>query len=170
MPEPVEEWQKATQQLNTNWNFPMCFGAIDGERVSISKPPKSGSEYFDYKAQNSIAMLALVDADNRFMYINAGSCGRASDAGIWDRCTLKEGLEQKLLNVPTTGAPLPFSTEWPYVIVGDDAFPLKTYMMKPFPGEDLTADKRIFNYWLSRERRLSLNAFGILSAKFRIFK
>lgn len=43
-------------------------------------------------------------------------------------------------------------------------------MMKPYPGRDQTPERRIFNYRLSRARRTSENAFGILSAKFQIFK
>lgn len=57
----------------------------------------------------------------------------------------------------------------PYVIVGDEAFPLKTYLMRPYSGRNLPEDKRIFNYRLSRARRVSENAFGMICQKFRLF-
>jgi hypothetical protein len=51
--------------------------------------------------------------------------------------TLFEVLENGLL--PNNG-----------VIVGDNAFPLKTYLIKPYPGANLAYDKKIYNYRLSR--------------------
>ena len=64
-------------------------------------------------------------------------------------------LKEKYLNVP-------------FVIVGDDIFPLKPWLMKPYPGKNLDQYQRIYNYRLSRARRTIENAFGILVAKWRI--
>ena len=57
----------------------------------------------------------------------------------------------------------------PYVFVGDDAFALKKFMMKPYPQQNLTVDKRVYNYRHSRARRISENLFGILANRWRIF-
>lgn len=49
----------------------------------------------------------------------------------------------------------------PYVFVGDEAFPLKPYLLRPYPGRAVDSQqKRIYNYRLSRARRVVENAFG----------
>lgn len=60
----------------------------------------------------------------------------------------------------------------PYVIVADEAFPLKSYLMRPYSRISVTGNERnkIFNYRLSRARRVVKNVFGILSARWRVFR
>ena len=56
-----------------------------------------------------------------------------------------------------------------FVIVGDEAFPLKPYLMKPFPQAGLDDEKRVYNYRHSRARRISENLFGIIANRWRVF-
>ena len=54
------------------------------------------------------------------------------------------------------------------MLVGDNAFPLKPHLVKPYPHRGLNDGQIIFNYRLSRARRVSENAFGILINRFRV--
>ena len=53
------------------------------------------------------------------------------------------------------------STVAPYVLVGDDAFPLKHNLMKPYPAESIKRPERVFNYRLLRARKVIEDTFGI---------
>ena len=57
-----------------------------------------------------------------------------------------KALQEDKLGIPPS-TPLPQGTNpLPYVIVGDDAFALKKFLMKPFPKQNLSVDKRVYNY------------------------
>ncbi|CAF4947278.1 unnamed protein product [Pieris macdunnoughi] len=157
IPEREVEWKIIEDGFNTKWNFPSCYGAIDGKHIIIKAPPNSGSEFYNYKKTNSTVLLALVDHDYCFSYIDVGANGNASDGGVFKNSSLYRRLEDGLL--PTNG-----------VIVGDAAFPLKNYLLKPYPGTQLSTAEKVFNYRLSRTRRISENAFGILVSRFRVFE
>lgn len=144
------------------WNFPVCIGAMEAKR--FFPRANSGSEY------NSIIMLALVDANYKFMCVDVGIQNQVSNACIWEKCNLKRYLEEQRLQVPRDSLLPSSNTQSPYVIVGSDAFPLRSYLMTPYPGQQITPQQRIFNYRLSRARLVSENAVGILAAKFRIFQ
>ena len=48
-----------------------------------------------------------------------------------------------------------------FVLIADEAFPLQTNLLQPFPGRDLnTMNKRRYNYKLARARHVIENAFG----------
>ena len=142
---------------------------MDGKHVLIKPPPNTGSYYFNYKHSFSIVLLAIVDADYKFLFVDIGCNGRVSDGGVFRNCDLFEELEANTLSIPKPTNPPGCSNALPYVIVADDAFPLKTYILKPYSQRGLTKEKRIFNYRLSRARRIVENAFGILANRFRIF-
>ena len=169
-PSSSQEWSKIAETFLSRWNFPNCLEAIDGKHIPIRPPPGTGSEYFNYKKTFSIILLAIAGPDYECIFADVGSNGRMNDSGAWNSSDLRKRIEDDDLGIPAP-TPLPFGcTRIPYVFVGDDDFALKTYMMKPYPQKDLTAEKRICNYRHSRARRISENLFGILANKWRILK
>ena len=111
----------------------------------------------------------MVDANYKFLYVNVGATGRAGDAGVFGDCSLKKALANKTLNLPPPETIEGVSGKICYHIVEDDAFPLTKNIVKPYPHRKLDKSKRIFNYRLSRARRVVENAFGILANRFRVF-
>ena len=124
------------------WQIPNCIGALDGKYIAIKAPSGERSSYYNYKHFHSIILLALVDANLKFLYVDGGANGRSGDAGVFRNSPLFQGLERKSLNVPQY-KPLPgMDQPTPHVIV-DDAFPLKSYLMKPYPNRgDVALNKK----------------------------
>lgn len=82
-----------------------------------------------------------------------------------------ECIRNKLFNLPASKLLPNTNIQAPHVFLGDEAFPLLTNLLKPYRRPDAAVDKTkaIFNYRLSRARRLVENSFGILVSRFRIF-
>ncbi|XP_030749371.1 protein ALP1-like [Sitophilus oryzae] len=173
IPSPSKEtWINSERVFNKMWNFPNCVAAIDGKHVVTDKPPNSGSLFFNYKKTFSIVLLAFVDAHCKFIAIDVGAYGRNSDGGIFANSAIGKKLLKNTLDLPQDKS-LPGTNEiMPHVFVGDEAFPLQKHVMRPYPGNEIlnNEDVKIYNYRLSRARRVSENAFGILTKRFRIYQ
>lgn len=125
--------------------------------------------FYNYKHTHSIVLLAVVDANYKFTYVDVGVNGRVSDGGVFRQSTLAKAIAENLLNIPECKSLPGREKNVPYVFLADGAFPLSEHILKPFPFRNMTEEQRIFNYRLSRGRRVVENAFGILANRFRIF-
>ena len=76
-------------------------------------------------------------------------------------------FESGKLNIPPPVTVPSRDIRLPYVFIGDEAFALKENLMKPYTHKKMTHDEKIFNYRLSRAKRVVENAFGILATRFR---
>ncbi|XP_046839403.1 protein ALP1-like [Xenia sp. Carnegie-2017] len=159
-PSGPEEWKEIAKGFE-RWNAPNCIGSIDGKHVSIQKPKHSGSEFHNYEQRESIVLLAVCDANYKFTLVDIGQAGSQSDGGTFEASEFGKAFLLGQINLPTpvclpndTGKPMPF------VLVGDEAFPLKPNLLRPYPGKQRVCNaKRIFNYRLSRARRVIENSF-----------
>uniref|UniRef100_A0A6B0VBY3 DDE Tnp4 domain-containing protein n=1 Tax=Ixodes ricinus TaxID=34613 RepID=A0A6B0VBY3_IXORI len=195
-PKTADAWIRVAGEFEERWNLPHCLGAIDGKHVSIECPAKSCSQDRNYKNGFSKSLLAVSDAYYRFLYVEIGHHGSESDGGIFARSELQRRIVADQQGIPPDSDLGNIGTV-PYFLVGDEAFPLKKYLMRPYPrkslqptrtegqtdGTDQAPDeerppaereacnrRRIFNYRLSRGRRVVENAFGILAQKWRILR
>ena len=80
---------------------------------------------------------------------------------------MKEVIENGTIGFPAADLLPNNDRPMPYFIIRDDAFPLRTWLMKPFSRRYLPDAERVFIYRLSRYRRVVDNAFGILINRFR---
>ena len=125
-------------------------------------PKEWGFCFYNYKGFHSLVLLAVCDA--KYFFTLREGVGSTNDASILPESETGRLFEKSPSSFSFMSHSSHGSKTLSYVIVGDDIFSLK-----PFPGRNLEECHRVFNYRLSRARRCIENAFGILSAKWRMF-
>lgn len=136
----------------------------------MQAPANCGSQNFNYKGTHSIVLLAVCDYNYCFTLVDIRDYGRQSDSGVFSNSIFGIAMESESLSLPAPDMILGQTSPVPYFFVGGAAFPLKMYLLRLYPGTYLPNNNRIFNYQLSRAKRIIENAFGILATKFRIFQ
>ena len=108
--------------------------------------------------------MALVDANYKFKYVDVAI------KGVYNNCTLTNLIEDDTnpLNIPKDKALPSRNCPDPHFIIGDKAFPLTKYLMKPFPHRGQHTGEYIYSKRLSHARRIVENAFGIMCSRFRV--
>jgi hypothetical protein len=107
------------------------------------KTANSGSVYYNYKGFFSVVLMGVVDAHYRFIYVNVGSTGAESDGGVFLKTKLRDLLDDNELGLPDDEPIQAGGRPVSYFIVGDEAFPLRTWLMKPVPKRNLNEAERL---------------------------
>ncbi len=148
------------QGFRDKWGFPQVAGAIDDSHIPIKAPPNTPADYFNRKGQYSDILQAVVDNKMKFWDINIGQPGRVHDARVFALSSLFDRGQ--------SGRLLPQWTEIfegvnvPLMILGDAAYPLLPWLMKPFrEGRGVTAEQINFNHHLSQARMTVERASGV---------
>ena len=170
-PSCIEDWKRISDEFELLWDMPHTIGAIDGKHIAIDCPHNTGSLYHNYKGFFSIVLLAVCDARYCFTLVDVGQYGSSNDSGVLNESSIGNIFKSGQISSPPYEK-LPGCTyeRLPYFLVGDEIFPLKDWLMRPYPGKNMTEEERIFNYRLSRARRVIENASGILVARWRILR
>lgn len=171
LPTPTaDDFKRYAREFEELWNMPNCFGAIDGKHIVIQCPFNTGTSFFNYKKTFSIVLLAVCDANYIFTLVDVGAFGSQSDGGVFKNSAFGIAFDNNKLEIPDDSCLPGTDIKFPYYVVADEAFPLKSYIMRPYPGTKLSETQKIFNYRLSRARRVIENSFGILTSRWRIFR
>lgn len=161
LPKSAEELTR----LQGLMDFPFGFAAVDGCHIRIKCPPgpHASKDYHNFKNFYSIVLMALVDGRGRFLWAASGMPGNCHDSTLLQSTELWLRLRGMCeLSVGNVGG-----VEVPALVLGDNAFPFRTFLMKRFTNANKTASQRKFNKALSHDRTIVENAFGYLKLRFR---
>ena len=106
----------------------------------------------------------------RFIIVDVWDAGCHSDGGVFSNSAFGKAFERGTLSILSPRSPTSTTQPaLPFAFVGDEAFPFKKNLLRPYPGRNLTEPQAVYNYRLSRARRIIENSFGILAARLDFF-
>ena len=115
-------------------------------------------------------LLAIADANYKFIYIDIGAFGKDSDSSIFERTDFYKKLENNELDI-RKGQPLPGTVgpNMTYTVISDEAFPLSQNVIRHYSGNVLSHKKR-FSTTDCLGSAGMYSTIGILSNKWKIFQ
>ena len=75
----------------------------------------------------------LAHPEYECLYADVGSNGWVNESGVWNKSSLLQAIQNGPVKLPKDDALNVNGIIAPYAFVGDDAFALKKFMMKPYP-------------------------------------
>ena len=155
-----EDLLQVIQCYEEKWGFPMCVGAIDGTHIPILARTESHTDYVNRKGRHSIIMQAVVDCYYLFRDIVVGWPGSVHDARVLSNSGIFKKANANELFSEVQSKQIGDNDIHP-LILGDPAYPLLSWLMKPYPETGNTPRiERLFNCRLSRARMTAENTFG----------
>ncbi|XP_068094485.1 uncharacterized protein [Hyperolius riggenbachi] len=143
MPTPdVPMWEANMQLFWQKHDFPNCLGAVDGKHVRLVMPAFTGSLYYNYKKFFSLVVMAVVDPNLKFIYVDVGAYGSSHDSSVFQHSRFGLKLRTGQMTLPPP-RPWPDTLEPPYpcVFVADEAFALSEHVMRPYAQRDMNQKK-----------------------------
>ncbi|KPJ00652.1 PREDICTED: uncharacterized protein LOC106123115 isoform X2 [Papilio xuthus] len=165
------DFKKKADDYLMKWQFPNCIGAIGTKNFRIMKSENIRSKNKNSNKYCSLVLQAISDADYKFIAVEivGKESKRYRNPFHFSASKFKKLLENQQFNVPP-GQKLPgCDLTLPHVLLGNAGYPLKTYLLRPYPSLKADNGKKTFNGRLLRARGTIDFAFGILTDKWRIF-
>lgn len=95
MPAPtVDDFKSVANEFFTQWNFPNCVESVDGKHIGIKYPHNSGSMFYNYNQHFSIVLIAVADANSKYLMIDVG---KDSDGSVLRNTAFYKRLEHGTL-------------------------------------------------------------------------
>ena len=88
----------------------------------------------------------MVNADRRVLFSDIGEFGSQNDSFIFNSSHLCRLFEEKKLDVPGPSNLPNSNVSFPYYLVGDEIFALRSWLLKPYAGNNLDSREQYFNY------------------------
>ncbi|XP_062409995.1 uncharacterized protein zgc:113227 [Sardina pilchardus] len=167
LPVPDEtKFEEMATFFSERWGVPQCVGAIDGSHIPIIAPEDYASDYFNRKGWHSVVLQGVVNGKGQFWDVCVGFPGSVHDARVLKQSELWERLgDGQILNTHTVNIS---GHDTGYFLIGDPAYPLQRWLMKPFSDTGrLTPEQQRFNYRISSARSVVETAFGRLKGRWR---
>lgn len=136
--------KSATYFQQASGFLPIVVGAIDSRENPIQKPFENAESYFNRKSFYSIKIQAICNQHTVFIDTFVGWPGRSHDGRTFQNSPVSHDLERGI------------KLSDGMVILGDSAYPLKSYLLTPFKDRNnLSPQQRIYNKRLSSARVVS---------------
>ena len=154
------------QDFREKSTFPNVVGTIDGTHIPIRAPKENHEDYFNRKHYYSFIVQGIVDASGAYLSVSTGFPGSMHDARVLRLSNFWSLAEEKrILTMPCMDIN---GTQIRPLILGDSAYPLKSWLMRPFQDNGaLTAARRHFNKELSKACIVVEHGFGQTKARWR---
>ena len=118
--------KKKTKEFE-EYSFPQAAGAIDGCQIKINVAAANKEEY-------SANLQAVVDCSLKFLHVSVGYPRSIHDGRVFRLSGSYElGMNHQILQAPTS---VLNGTEIPPYIVGDSAYPLMQWLVRPYRHTD----------------------------------
>ena len=168
LPSSEEHFKEKILDMEERWQFSCCWCAVDGCHLPIKCPPGpfAAKEYHNFKNFYSIVLIGMVDANYRFVWGSCSFPGNSHDSIIFQSTQLYSDIKESDF-IPQISKDVS-GVQVPPIILGDSAFPLMPWLMKPYTNASPTPKQYYFNYRLSRARMVTEGAFGQLKSRWRI--
>ena len=82
-------------EMDSEWQFPFTFSAIDGSHLLMKCPPggpEAMKQYHNFKNFYSIILLALVDPKYHFIWASVDAPGNTHDSTLFQSTSLRKKI------------------------------------------------------------------------------